>query len=324
MRTLLDFDWTYVVALAVAFGAVVTAILGIGYVAASGRDVVKERLRRTLGLAPLPVATTGNDLKKAERAPWEAALEPIARAARPGNEQELGRLRSKLSHAGLRSERALVVFLGVKVILALALGAGYLVFNYYYPQPSTYAALYTIAATAAGFYAPSLYVANRISDRQKQINHALPNAPDLLVTCVEAGLGLEAAIARVASELGLGAPLLAKELEQTELEMRAGVSRGDAFRRMADRTGVEELRNLSAIIIQTQIFGTSIAKSLRIQSDALRVRRMQIAEERAAAASVKMTIPLVLCIAPALFVVLLGPAVVKIARELLPTLSGGH
>jgi tight adherence protein C len=127
----------------------------------------------------------------------------------------------------------------------------------------------------------------------------------------------------VAGELELGAPLLASELEQTELEMRAGVSRGDAFRRMADRTGVEELRNLSAIIIQTQIFGTSIAKSLRIQADAIRVRRMQLAEERAAAASVKMTVPLVLCIAPALFAVLIGPAIVKIARLLLPTLSGG-
>jgi len=145
-----------------------------------------------------------------------------------------------------------------------------------------------------------------------------------VVTCVEAGLGLEAAIARVAGELGLGAPLLAQELELTEMEMRAGVARGDAFRRMADRTGVEELRNLAAIIVQTQIFGTSIAKSLRIQADALRGRRMQVAEERAAAASVKMTIPLVLCIAPALFVVLLGPAVVSIARELLPTLAGGR
>jgi tight adherence protein C len=143
------------------------------------------------------------------------------------------------------------------------------------------------------------------------------------VTCVEAGLGLEQAIVRVTAELKLAAPLLARELEQTELEIRAGMSRGDAFRRMADRTGVEELRNLSAVIIQTQLFGTSIARSLRVKSESMRVRRMQIAEERAAAASVKMTVPLVLCIAPALFAVLLGPAVVTFVRELFPTLSGG-
>jgi tight adherence protein C len=302
----------------------VAFVVGIRYVAASGRDIVKERLRRTLGLAPLPTATAGNELTKAPRAGWEVALEPIARVARPGNERELGRLRSRLSHAGLRSERALVAFLGAKVLAAVVLAIGFLVVNHFWPQPPTYAALYTIAATALGFYAPSLWLMGRIGERRREINHALPNALDLLVTCVEAGLGLEAAIQRVAGELDLGAPLLAKELEQTELEMRAGVSRGEAFRRMADRTGVEELRNLSAIIIQTQIFGTSIAKSLRIQADAIRVRRMQIAEERAAAASVKMTVPLVLCIAPALFAVLLGPAVVKIVRELLPTLSGGH
>lgn len=324
MRALLGFDWAYVIALAVAFAAAVALVMGVANAAASGHDVVRERLLRTVARMPHASGTVGNELAKAERAPWEAALGPFARAARPSTERELGRLRSKLSHAGLRSERALVAFLGVKVLLAVALGAGYLVFNYFYPQPGTYAALYTIAATAVGFYAPSLYLGSRISERCREINHALPNALDLLVTCVEAGLGLEAAIARVAGELGLGAPLLAQELELTELEMRAGVARGDAFRRMADRTGVEELRNLAAIIVQTQIFGTSIAKSLRIQADALRGRRMQVAEERAAAASVKMTIPLVLCIAPALFVVLLGPAVVSIARELLPTLAGGR
>jgi tight adherence protein C len=324
MRALFDIDLTYAVTLAVAFGAAVAFVLGIRYVAVSGRDVVRDRLRRTLGLVPLPTATAGAELTRRTRASWEVALEPIARVARPASERELGRLRSRLSHAGLRSERALVGYLGAKALFGIGFALGFLTVNSFWPQPPTYAALCTIASTALGFYAPSLWLVGRISERRRQIDHALPDALDLLVTCVEAGLGLEAAIQRVAGELDLGAPLLARELEQTELEMRAGVSRGVAFRRMADRTGVEELRNLSAIIIQTQIFGTSIAKSLRIQADAIRVRRMQLAEERAAAASVKMTVPLVLCIAPALFAVLIGPAVVKIVRILLPTLSGGH
>jgi tight adherence protein C len=323
MRALLDIDLTYAVALAVAFGAAVALVFGIRYVVVSDRDVVRHRLRRALGLAPLPTATAGTDLTRRTPASWELALRPIARVAQPATERELGRLRSRLRHAGLRSERALIGYLGAKTLLGIGFGLVFLTVNSFWPQPRMYAALYTIASTALGFYAPSLWLVGRINERRRQINHALPNALDLLVTCVEAGLGLEAAIQRVAGELGLGAPLLARELEQTELEMRAGVSRGEAFRRMADRTGVEELRNLSAIIIQTQIFGTSIAKSLRIQAAAIRVRRMQLAEERAAAASVKMTVPLILCIAPALFAVLIGPAIVKIVRILLPTLSGG-
>lgn len=319
MRWLLDLDVVYLVALAAACIAAVTLVLGIKYAAGSRRDVVRERLRRVLGAEE----TVEGGLSRAGRSGWESALGPIARVAKPGSERELGRLRSRLANAGLRSERALVVYLGLKVAFAFAFALTFLLVNQTWPQPPLYAALYTIACTAVGFYAPSLWLIARVRDRQREINHALPNALDLLVTCVEAGLGLEAAIQRVAAELTLGAPLLAKELEQTELEMRAGVERGDAFRRMADRTGVEELRNLSAIIIQTQIFGTSIAKSLRIQAEACRVRRMQVAEERAAAASVKMSVPLVLCIAPALFAILLGPAAVKIVRELLPTL-GGH
>lgn len=321
MNALLDIDLTYALVLGVAFAAAVAFVVGVRYIAASGHDVVRERLHRALNLTP--VAPDEPELTRRTRAAWEVALEPIARVARPGDSRELGRLRSRLNHAGLRSERALVGYLATKVLLGMALGLAFLAANAVWPQPPAYAALYTIASTAAGFYLPSLWLSSRISARQRELSHALPNALDLLVTCVEAGLGLEAAIRRVAGELSLGAPLLARELEQTELEMRAGVSRGDAFRRMADRTGVEELRNLSAIIIQTQIFGTSIAKSLRIQSDAMRVRRMQLAEERAAAGSVKMTVPLVLCIAPALFAVLLGPAIVKIYRILLPTLHGG-
>jgi len=324
MGALLNSDLTYAITLVIAFGAAVALVVGVRYVAVSGHDVVRERLRRVVGAAPLPTATAGNDLTRSARASWEVALEPIARVARPGNERELGRLRSRLSHAGLRSERALVAYLGTKVFLGVGLGLGFLIVNSFWPQRAMHAALFTIGSTAVGFYLPSAWLVSRTSERQRQINHALPNALDLLVTCVEAGLGLEAAIQRVAAELGLSSRLLASELEQTQLEMRAGVSRGEAFRRMADRTGVEELRNLSAIIIQTQIFGTSIAKSLRIQADAIRVRRMQLAEERAAAASVKMTVPLVLCIAPALFAVLLGPAAVKIVRILLPTLSGGQ
>lgn len=312
-------DLLYVLVLALAFAAGVALVLGLRALVASRRDRFGERVRRSVGLAP---ATVSAGLAQA-RAPWEAVLGPLARMARPGDERELSRLRGHLAQAGLRSERALVGYLGAKVLLALAGAVGGLWLEQAWPQPATRAALLVIAGIAAGFYLPSLWLLGRIDERRRALSHALPDALDLMVTSVEAGLGLEAAIARVAAELELGAPILARELAQTELEIRAGVARGDAFRRMAERTGVDELKNLAAIIIQTQIFGTSIARSLRVQADAMRTRRMQLAEERAAAASVKMTVPLVLCIAPALFAVLLGPAVVKFVRVLLPTLAGG-
>jgi tight adherence protein C len=310
-------DLLYGLVLALAFTGAVALVLGVRALIASRRDRLGERVQRSLGLAPATAGLTR------ERSPWEVMLEPLARMAKPGDERELGRLRSKLAQAGLRSERAVIGYLATKVLLAVAFAAAYFWINRVWPQGGTRAALVAIMATAAGFYLPSLWLVSRIQERQRQISKALPDALDMLVTCVEAGLGLEPALVRVTAELELAAPLLARELGQTELEIRAGMSRGEAFRRMADRTGVEELRNLSAIIIQTQIFGTSIARSLRVQADAMRVRRMQIAEERAAAASVKMTVPLVLCIAPALFAVLLGPAVVKFVRLLVPTLAGG-
>ena len=310
----------YLLALFSAFGGALALVLGVRYLAASRTDVVRDRLRRSVGAR---ATTPAGELTRPASSPWDAVLEPISRIARPSDERELGRLRGRLANAGLRSERALVHYLGIKVALGVLFAGAYLWVDSIWPRPPTQTALFVIAATAVGFYLPSLWLMSRISERHREINHSLPNALDLLVTCVEAGLGLEAAVGRVVNELELSAPLLASELEQTALEIRAGVARGEAFRRMAERTGVEELRNLSAIIIQTQVFGTSIAKSLRIQADSMRVRRMQIAEERAAAASVKMTVPLILCISPALFAVLLGPAVVKIVRVLLPTLSGG-
>jgi tight adherence protein C len=150
------------------------------------------------------------------------------------------------------------------------------------------------------------------------IERALPDTLDLLVTCVEAGLGLDAAIARVAEEQELSAPILSAEIKMTFLEVQAGMRRTEAFRRLADRTGVDELKSLAATLNQTEIFGTSVSVALRTQSEWIRMRRMQKAEERAATVAVKMTIPLVLFILPSLLMVIMGPAGLSIARNLLP------
>ena len=145
---------------------------------------------------------------------------------------------------------------------------------------------------------------------------------DLLVTCVEAGLSLDAAMARVAQELELVAPMLAQELKQTLLEIQAGVRRSDAFHRLSTRTGVEDLRTLSAMIIQTEMFGTSVSRALRVHAEGMRTKRMQRAEEKAAMVSVKMTVPLIMCILPSLFAVVLGPAVAMIAKQMGPNDAG--
>ena len=253
----------------------------------------------------------------------DAAMRPLAVMARPTDEEELEGLRSRLSHAGYRSEQALIRFLFSKVALCL-MGAGLVwAYNTWRIQPTDKFALYVILAMIVGFYGPNLWLMGRIQERQTALNHALPDVMDLLVTCVEAGLGLEAALNRVASELKLSAPLLASELSQSAVEMRAGLSRGEAFRRLANRTGLDELKYLASIIVQVELFGTSIARSLRVMSDSMRTRRTQIAEKNAAQASVKMTIPLILFILPSLFTFVLGPAAINIARILLPTLGGG-
>ena len=167
-------------------------------------------------------------------------------------------------------------------------------------------------ACAFAFFLPNIWVYNKVTNRKAIIEQPLPDAIDLLVTCVEAGLSLDAAMARVSQEMELVAPLLAQELKQTMLEIQAGVKRSDAFHRLSTRTGVEDLKSLSAMIIQTEMFGTSVSRALRVHSEGMLTKRMQRAEEKAAMVSVKMTVPLILFILPSLMVVVMGPAALMI------------
>lgn len=316
-------DLLYLGAMAGVFASVLSLVLAARHVTGGRTDPVRERLRRVTG-APQASATAAAEPGSTGRGRGllAAALAPLARVATPSDQEEMGRLRAILVQAGYRAEHAVSIYLGIKVAATLLLGALSVWVLSRWPQELSMAALIVVGSMTAAFYAPSLYVGTRAKERRAAIEHALPNALDMLVTCVEAGLGLDAALSRVAAEIGLGAPLLADEFHQTALEMSAGLNRGEAFRRMAERTGVDEVRSLAAIIVQTQMFGTSIARSLRVQAESMRVRRMQQAEERAATVAVKMTFPLIFCIVPSLFVVLMGPGAVKIIRELLPTLGG--
>ena len=281
------------------------------------RDQVSERLERVgnrgaddHGSNPAMSMSGEAD----DGSPFDKILRPLSRLARPSDVGELSRARLKMVRGGYRGERALEIFLGLKIFLAPVLPILFLQFNSHRARPLAFPVDVVIAVWLCGlaFWIPNLVLSSKIKERQQALERALPDAMDLLVTCVEAGLGLDAAMARVSEEMALASPILATELNQTSLEVQAGIPRADSFRRLAERTGVEDLRALSAMLIQTELFGTSVARALRVHSEGMRVKRMQRAEEKAAMVSVKMTVPLVLCILPSLIAVVMGPAVVMI------------
>ncbi|MDD2904519.1 MAG: type II secretion system F family protein [Syntrophales bacterium] len=226
-------------------------------------------------------------------------------------------LKKQLVQAGIYSDRALTIFLGLKIGLPLALpilimpllwgrginklmlmGIGYVLF-------------------VGGYFLPTLILRQMVDSRQKKIQQALPDALDLLVVCVEAGQGLNAALKRVSDDFMVSCPALAKELNLVNLEINAGLEREQALRNLADRTGVEEVASLCSILIQSDRFGTSVATALKVQSETLRTTRRQKLEELAAKTPVKLIFPLLLFIFPAIMVVILGPAVIRIMESIM-------
>jgi tight adherence protein C len=241
-----------------------------------------------------------------------ALLEQLGRAA-PTPAAEASRLRQRLVWAGYRDREAFAVFAGLRA--AIAVGCFALLATPVLVRPNLGLAL---VAGALGWLVPGVALARRAARRQHRIRRALPDALDLLVVSVEAGLGLDQAIQRVSEELALVHPALADELRLITLEMRAGTARADALHNLAARTGVDDVASLVAMLVQTDKFGTSVAQSLRIHSGTLRTKRRQRAEEAAAKTGAKMVFPLVLCIFPAVWVVTIGPAAIKFIQILFP------
>jgi tight adherence protein C len=306
-------DW---LALAVTTGFSMTAAAAAAmiYSIVGSRTGAVRRLQRRLAPSPdLPdlVESKGKVAHVVAR-----GLKPLAKLASPIREDELSAIRTKLNHAGFRSSAAVQIFLAVKVILALGFVVVLLWFNAARLNPISMLPAWGIGVASFGFFLPNAWLAARARERQRLIDEGLPDVLDLMVTCVEAGLGLDAAVQRVAAEMTLARPILAEELTLTFLEVKAGARRAEAFRRLADRTGVQDLKTLAATLNQTDMFGTSVGQALRVQSEGMRVHRMQRAEERAGVLSVKMTVPLVVCFLPSLMAVILGPAWVNIVETL--------
>jgi tight adherence protein C len=229
---------------------------------------------------------------------------------------EEGDLRRQLFRAGYRDPSAPYIYVGLRVLLAVALPLA-LLFTVVPVVQGTRAILMLVAAAAVGYILPAFVLGRIVHRRQTRIVDALPDTLDLMVVCVEAGLGLNQALMRVGEEMQSVEPVISEEFNQVNLEMRAGTPRTEALKNLVRRTGVEDLGSLVAMLIQTDKFGTSVAKSLRVFSDSMRTRRRQRAEEAAAKTTIKLVFPLALCILPSLLVVVLGPAALHIFEALI-------
>lgn len=217
-----------------------------------------------------------------------------------------------LLQAGHRQANAVAMFTAVRTIAAAGLGLGVFLLSTLFRFSAAQLFLVTAAAALAGWMLPFLVLRLRVKRRQRRIQRALPDALDLLVVCVEAGLGLNQALVRVAEEIDRICPEMSDELTVVNLEIRAGTPRDEALRSLGERTGLTDLRALVTMLIQTDRFGTSVANALRVHSDSLRTKRRQRAEEAAAKTSVKMVFPLVLFIFPATGLVIVGPALIQL------------
>ena len=228
-----------------------------------------------------------------------------------------------LTQAGYRSAAAGRIYGWVRIGAPLLLPAALFAGGKAVGMPDRTLFLLACAGAVAGLSLPTVFLRSRARKRQEAITDALPDALDLLTVCVEAGLGINSAFLRIAEEFRLSSPTLSEEFDVVNREMVAGKPRLDALRAFADRTGVEDVKSLVAMLIQTERLGTSLAQSLRVHSDSLRVRRRQRAEEAAAKTTIKLVFPLVFLLFPALFIVILGPGVLQILHVLFPSINAG-
>jgi tight adherence protein C len=290
--------------LAFAFAALMVTA-GAMALAPSGGGTIERRLGEL----------TGRPMKEVDEARLQRLVGALKRLgnAVPHNPNEMGKLQLRLVRAGFRSHDAVIVFFGLRVGVSLLLFG--LLGSSLFMRPNLG---YALAAAGVGYLLPSMALGRLERRRQHRIRMGLPDALDLLVVSVEAGLGLDQAIQRVGEEIAFAHRELSDELRLVNLELRAGKGRTDALRALSDRTGVDDLSSLVAMLLQTARFGTSVAQSLRVHADTMRTKRRQRAEEAAAKTGVKMVFPLVFCIFPAIWVVTIGPAAIKFIQVLMP------
>ena len=251
-----------------------------------------------------------------------SAVRPIARYVMPTSDKELGSMQQRFVRAGWTSADAMPVFYAVKIALAAVFALAYIAAAHWAPRVRAMGSMYfffVAGAAVLGLWLPNYFLGRRVERRQRKLRNAFPDALDLLVVCVESGLGLAAALQRVAVELKVSGPDLAGELERVNAEMQAGMDREIALRSLATRTGLADVRALVGLLVQTLRFGTSVADTLRMYAEEFRDKRLQAAEEKAATLGTKMIFPMVVCFFPSFFLVAIGPGIIKVLR-----VFGGH
>jgi tight adherence protein C len=281
----------------------------------------------------LRIVKTGSGIgsefdEKLKVSPWVGRIieltKPVAQLSVPKEGWENSQLRIRFMNAGYRSETAPMVFFLAKTVLTFMLPA--IFFLYIMISGADYPAnllmLFVVTSAGLGYFLPNVFLERRIAYRKREILDSFPDAMDLIIVCVESGLGLDAALARVSEEMHMISPILGEELHLINLELRAGSSRERALRNLALRTGVEDIDTLVAMLVQSDRFGTSVAQALRVHAENLRTKRRLRAEEAAAKIALKLLFPLIFFIFPSMLLVLLGPALISIHRVMLPALAG--
>ncbi|CAG4882898.1 Type II/IV secretion system protein TadC, associated with Flp pilus assembly [Georgfuchsia toluolica] len=282
--------------------------------------LIPDRSERRLQELVQP-ANKSNWVKKAV-----AFAGPLARLSSPEGKWESSPLRIRFINAGIRSANAPIIFYAAKTVLPFVFaGVGYLGLELASVSLSSNTLILVLLIMAmVGLYLPNVALNHAINARRRDIFDNFPDAADLILVCVEAGLGLDAALVRVADEMKIKSGALTEEIHLTNLEIRAGSTRNQALKNLSLRTGVEEISVFASMLSQADKFGTSIGESLRVFSDDLRHKRQIRAEELAAKLPTKMLFPMVLCIFPAISMVILGPAAVQVIRVIMPMLGGQH
>ncbi len=278
----------------------------------NNRKGIRDRIRNQIGSA--------HDEEVSGEHRWggfpQRMVGRIGQAVKPKNEQEVSKLRKRFLRAGYHGENDAVVYFGSKVSLAFFLAAFSLIlkFTVLKALPAQQFLSLILFSALAGFYLPDYYLYRITKEKKKKIFEGFPDALDLMVVCVEAGMGLDAAIKRVGDEMAFKNKTLSDEFKILSLELRAGKPRADALRNLAMRTDLEDVASLVTLLIQTDKFGTRVAQALRVHSDSMRTKRYQRAEEMAAKIPIKILFPLVLFILPALVLIMVGPGLIKFYR----------
>jgi tight adherence protein C len=310
----------YLIALLCATSAALV-IVGVAELLPARSTGVARRLAELEHAGENPFGVLQRRQRQARRDRWEAVLQHLGeRLSGKEENAEFSAARQRMIQAGLQNPNAAAIYTGIRIVLPLGLGLLGVVFI---PSFGGLGLILVSWLAAIGWIVPSFWIDGRVRRRQSEIRRALADALDLMITCMEAGLGINQTLIKVAEEIRYVSTTLSSELMQVNFEIRAGRPREEALRNFAERTGVDDVRELTTMLIQADRFGTSVSQGLRVHSETLRVKRRQRAEEAAAKTSIKILFPVLICIFPGLFVVIIGPAAIRIYESLIGGVFGG-